>query len=856
MKHYPDSLTATARSQATPARAIWAVWVASLCFAPLTASTAAAQDLGAPKVPSPLPAFDLDAKTDACMPPFKDGVVAVGNERLSLAERIALNQRLDAQRHGHGAERAAGLVREDAASKADPSDDLSRYVGKTPITRRFQLDEPGDGNLWVFGGTYKARFGRDGASYIPFLGSAAPQNFPLTLRLDSITVGGEALALDLEAAPKFEGQAAVYRRGAAIERYDVALGRCEQVFEFAQLPANGDLVLTLDVQSELVGQAQADGLAFNSALGGVTYSGAVAIDAHGRRRALSTDLVDGDIRIVLPAEFIAGAAFPLVIDPVIATWAPTLSPTSDDFASDIAYDASFNRFLVVYEQAYSATDHDVWGELFDPSTGSAIAGSGAYIDYTTSYWARPRCANNRIASQFLVVAERRGTPTDVWGRTREAESIVQGLQFQISVNILNKATPDVGGDPALAGPTYYCVVWESQYAVGVDHDIHARLVDATSTLIGPGTISLDSSTSTYDRWPTISKLDGLPPYATQNWTIVWNRQYTPSDWDIFGAQIHWDGTVAAPTYMVDFSTFDDRSPTVSTILEPTALGRPYVVTYERDSLLDYAVVAQAMQGSTFLSRVNLTSLLAVSADMISPSVETDGHQFGVAWSQRYTPGSTDFDIYVAGLYLAGSQLYVSEGPVNLAYSSTYEGEPQVCSLYGQGYQSSWLGVSWLDFDGTQGNIEAATYALPDHYGPFIGANYCSPAVANSTGQSAVIEASGAGWAGGRPLHLIATKLPQSVFGYFLGSPTAQHVTTASTVGYVCVGNPLSRFNGPGQVGNTGSTGTIGLDVNTQSIPLPSGATLVLTAGTTYRFQCWYRDGATSNLTDAVSVLFH
>ena len=69
--------------------------------------------------------------------------------------------------------------------------------------------------------------------------------------------------------------------------------------------------------------------------------------------------------------------------------------------------------------------------------------------------------------------------------------------------------------------------------------------------------------------------------------------------------------------------------------------------------------------------------------------------------------------------------------------------------------------------------------------------------------------------------------------------------------------PLSRFNGPGQVQNTGFAGSFGLAVDTLALPSPTGVSFPILAGETWHFQAWYRDGAigTNNLTNAIAVTF-
>src|SRR5690349_10431277 len=60
-----------------------------------------------------------------------------------------------------------------------------------PDHERLYYDTAADGTVWVRGKTFKASFGPDGATYVPFLGSQAPRNFPVSLRVNSVTIGSE-----------------------------------------------------------------------------------------------------------------------------------------------------------------------------------------------------------------------------------------------------------------------------------------------------------------------------------------------------------------------------------------------------------------------------------------------------------------------------------------------------------------------------------------------------------------------------------------------------------------------------------------------------------------------------------------
>src|SRR6185503_7504666 len=145
-------------------------------------------------------------------------------------------------------------------------------------------------------------------------------------------------------------------RGAFVERYDLALDSLEQTFTFASLPRRGELVLRIPVASELPAFETAAGLEFRGERGSVSYSRAVAIDAHGARSTASTRVEDGAIVIRVDESFLANAALPLVIDPVVSNlWFD--STTEDHRNPDVAWDPLEGVWLAVYQETFSATDN-------------------------------------------------------------------------------------------------------------------------------------------------------------------------------------------------------------------------------------------------------------------------------------------------------------------------------------------------------------------------------------------------------------------------------------------------------------------------------------------------------------------
>src|SRR6185295_13877142 len=79
------------------------------------------------------------------------------------------------------------------------------------------FDAEEDGTLWAAADSYKARFDRAGATYVPFFGSRASRSFPVRMALRSIHVGGESVLFDADVAASREGNRVVFHRGSVDE---------------------------------------------------------------------------------------------------------------------------------------------------------------------------------------------------------------------------------------------------------------------------------------------------------------------------------------------------------------------------------------------------------------------------------------------------------------------------------------------------------------------------------------------------------------------------------------------------------------------------------------------------------------
>ena len=152
---------------------------------------------------------------------------------------------------------------------------------------------------------------------------------------------------------------------------------------------------------------------------------------------------------------------------------------------------------------------------------------------------------------------------------------------------------------------------------------------------------------------------------------------------------------------------------------------------------------------------------------------------------------------------------------------------------------------WLSFDDFE-------LALPGD-DVTVGDSFCGPAQLNSSGQGAVIEATGSVLTDDHLLAISARQLPTNQFGTFLVSATQGFVQPPGSQGNLCLGGQIARYP---TVLHSGATGSFWKRVLLKKLPFSPPHEVQ--PGETWRFQAWFRDqnpGPTSNFTDGVSVTF-
>ncbi|MCU0862554.1 MAG: hypothetical protein MUC36_02070 [Planctomycetes bacterium] len=521
------------------------------------------------------------------------------------------------------------------------------------------FDRPTAGELWALGRDWKASFDGRGFTFIPFFGSDAPRNFPLRVELATATVGGEVLDL-LPGTPRRDGDIVRTERGTLVETVATGVRAIEQSFVFTQLPNRGAIEVDITLTSELAARVDGDGLRFANELGSVSYRKAMALDADGNTLPLPIRWDGDSAQITIPAEFVARATLPLVLDPILDTnsfIAPGVTQLQRE--PDVATLQAPDRSLVVWQRQWSATDQDCFAEVLDESL-NYVAPAPISIDFTGFNWVGPRAASSANARNFLVVAQIDDQGGNTWIGGRLVDD-VGGITAVIDIErggVIglpgNNFRPDVGGDPILSTASYYGVVWEHETAPG-NRDIHYKLVrqDGTTLTFNPSVLANLPQTETF---PSISK-------STRgfDWQIAYQRQWptAPFDQDIWWALVGWAGGITVSPLQIAGSTADELRPSVSSAVEPSSPpGSRYgMVAYELraggqsdilGNVLDWSGISQ---GSINLSQTEALGLFQ-ARDQILPEVDSDGARFAIGYSEF---NGSDYDTYLSTLaFLPGN----------------------------------------------------------------------------------------------------------------------------------------------------------------------------------------------------------
>jgi hypothetical protein len=390
---------------------------------------------------------------------------------------------------------------------------------------------------------------------------------------------------------------------------------------------------------------------------------------------------------------VESATLPLLVDPMLATMATSSSTMAYLANPDVAVYWNTARTVescVTWRQNFSSTDTDVWVRFYrDHQVASYWPGPGDLIpiDITTTAWEAPRVAAvfGPTNWTYLVVAQCSNGFVSPWwigGRLLPWEfpfTFPNRPQFVISPPGNDCTNPDVGGGDAYEFMNAtFTVVYEYAYS-GNDHDIHARQVDGAGNVLA-GTRFIDTSTA-FESRPRIASKAGI--HSSTKWPITYRRGTAGGfDLDVRGGYLGADGQ-ATHLFAVATGGNYDHEPAVSSF----TLNNHAMFVWERvgggDNEIFGAVFDStgAFRTSADLNRLEDPVGSRPAWAQFSPSVDSDGVRFAVAYGEYYQNSPSDPDANVGTfVYDAGAnQLTCIEPHAYLAGTFLREYAPAIAA---------------------------------------------------------------------------------------------------------------------------------------------------------------------------------
>ena len=149
---------------------------------------------------------------------------------------------------------------------------------------------------------------------------------------------------------------------------------------------------------------------------------------------------------------------------------------------DLAYNPAYNEYLVVWEEEYSATDHDI--RAWRVSANGERVGGEIVVADTGVIESHPAVAYNPSRGEFLVVWEHLSGSEevahfDIYAQRLHPEGLHIGNPIVIANSELQEQHPAVADDGS-----DYLVVWQGWQPYAEDYGIYAQRVTGLGALAG------------------------------------------------------------------------------------------------------------------------------------------------------------------------------------------------------------------------------------------------------------------------------------------------------------------------------------------------------------------------------------
>lgn len=216
----------------------------------------------------------------------------------------------------------------------------------------------------------------------------------------------------------------------------------------------------------------------------------------------------------------------------------------------VAYNQQQNRYLVVWEHHYSATDYDIYGRLLE-ADGNPLTAEFA-IAQLSNMESSPDVTYNYPMNEFLVAWARRiGDPEfgqrDIYVQRVESNGELTGSPVGAAVSANNET------EPTLEHGVVYLVAWQGIQPGTGEYGIYAQRLSNDAALLGS---AINVVTWEYDQLN--------PQVAFNGWTleflVAWEDHHWGwgADWDINAQRLNTDGALVGSLFGVSWDNSNHR----------------------------------------------------------------------------------------------------------------------------------------------------------------------------------------------------------------------------------------------------------------------------------------------------------
>ncbi len=343
-----------------------------------------------------------------------------------------------------------------------------------------------------------------------------------------------------------DGNALVVSRGAGVvERITARRGEVEQTWELPSAPGGGaDAVFFVAMTGLPYAGESLEGVHFlergPNGGPGFRYGHATAIDARGQRLPVPVRGSDEGVVVRVPGDWLAAAAYPVVVDPIFkaefAMDVPIGSGSAGGIQRNSAVAFGGGNFLVVWEDQRAAPgDSDIFGARVSTSGAVLDTGGIAVAVNTATNQLNPDVAFD--GTNFLVVwDDNRANPVSIYGARIDAAtgtSLDPG-GVQLATGVCSKSVPAV----AFSGSSYL-VAFQAATFNGAICAGNSRIQSTVVTTAGTSTSLGGTAVATG------TNVQAAPDvtWNGQNFIVVWQEQRATVD--MMGARVDAAGTTVA-----------------------------------------------------------------------------------------------------------------------------------------------------------------------------------------------------------------------------------------------------------------------------------------------------------------------